>query len=68
MSNIERWVQRVDGVARVKTDLNKGEASVWYEKGKRPTMQAMWEAVVAVGYQPTKIIAGDTIYEGPESD
>ena len=68
MSNIERWVQRVDGVKRVKTDLNKGEASVWYEKGNAPSLKAMWEAVVAVGYQPTKIIAGDTVYEGPASD
>jgi len=67
VSNVERWVQRVDGVRRVKTDLNKGEASVWYEKGKHPTMNALWNAVVAVGYQPTKIVSGETVYEGPKS-
>jgi len=66
VSNVQRWVQRVDGVARVHTDLNTGQASVWFEHDKKPTMGSMWDAVKSVGYQPTKITSGDQVYEGPK--
>lgn len=65
MSNVERWVQRVDGVARVKTDLNTGQAAVWFKSGQRPAMRALWDKVKSVGYQPTKIVSGVQVYKGP---
>jgi len=55
VSNITRWVQRVDGVAKVKTDLNKGTASVWFKPGRSPKLSKLWGAVKDVGYEATKI-------------
>ncbi len=66
MSNIERWVQRVEGVARVHTDLNSGQAFVWFKKSAKPDPAAMWKAVEDVGYEPTKIVIGDEVYKGPK--
>ncbi len=66
MSNIERWVQRVEGVARVRTDLNSGQAFVWFEPKRRPDPGALWKAVEDVGYEPTRIVIGDQVYRGPK--
>ena len=55
MSNITRWVQRVDGVDKVKTDLNTGKASVWFKENQSPKLSKLWKAVKDMGYQPTKI-------------
>ena len=53
-------------MATVKTDLNTGQATVWFESGKRAAMREMWDAVKSVGYQPTKIVSGGQVYEGPK--
>ncbi len=66
MSNIERWVQRVEGVAFVHTDLNTGTAQVWFKAKQRPDPAAMWKAVEDVGYEPTKIVIGQEVYKGPK--
>lgn len=66
MSNIQRWVQRVDGVKNVKTNLNTGQAAVWFESGKEPQMSDLWEAVKSTGYEPSKIESAGRVYEGPK--
>ncbi len=55
MSNITRWVQRVDGVAKVKTNLNTGKANVWFKENQSPKLSNLWKAVKDVGFRPTKI-------------
>jgi len=66
VSNIERWVQRVEGVSYVHADLNSGTARVWFQPKRRPDPAAMWKAVEDVGYEPTKIVIGDKVYKGPK--
>lgn len=55
MSNITRWVQRVNGVAKVKSNLNTGEANVWFKENQSPKLSKLWKAVMDVGFQPTRI-------------
>ncbi|MFQ5429201.1 MAG: hypothetical protein ACE5E1_02725 [Phycisphaerae bacterium] len=55
MSNITRWVRRVEGVSLVKTDLNTGTARVWFEQDRAPELSRLWTAVKDVGYEPTRI-------------
>lgn len=62
MSNITRWVQRVDGVAKVKTNLNTGKANVWFEEDQPPKLSKLWKAVKDVGFRPTRIESGGKTY------
>ena len=54
--NVERSLQRVEGVARVSTDLNIGVASVWFAEGKSPDPGHLREAVKNSGFTPNKIV------------
>ena len=67
MSNVTRWVQRVEGVRTVETDLNSGQARVWFEPKRTPAPQALWQAVEDVGYEPTLIKTAKGEYKGPSS-
>ena len=49
-------VSKLDGVEKASADAKTGELTVVAKKDKKPSMRAVWEAVVKAGYKPTKIV------------
>ncbi len=66
MHNVERSVERVDGVKKVTFDLNSGKGSVSFERGKTVAPTILWQAIKASGFTPVRIETKGAVYEGSE--
>lgn len=65
---ITKKLKDVDGVHEVKADVKKDLAVVSPTKDKSPSARALWEAVEAAGFTPTKLVAPSGTYnEKPQS-
>ena len=66
MHNVQRSVERVDGVKTVEIDLNTGRGTVTFESGKSVAPAALWQAIKDSGFTPVRVDAKGKAYEGPE--
>ena len=53
---VAKKLELVTHVASVNVDVKSSEASVTPAKDKHPSPKALWEAVEAAGYKPTKLV------------
>lgn len=63
---MERSVERIEGVKRVKLDLNTGHCVVRFHPGHTVSPEKLWEAIKDSGFTPTRIVMQDRVYEGPD--
>ena len=66
MTNVKRSVERLEGVAKVTFDLNRGVGTVTFGEKQQPTVEDLWHAIVESGFTPTKIELDGQEYKGPE--
>ena len=66
MHNVQRSVERVDGVKKVEIDLNTGRGAVLFQPGKTVAPAVLWQAVKESGFTPVRVETKGEIYEGPK--
>lgn len=66
MHNVQRSVERVDGVKKVSLDLNTGRGTVTFEPGKTVASAALWQAIKDSGFTPVRVEMKGKVYEGPK--
>ena len=66
MHNVQRSVERVDGVKKVQVDLNTGRGAVTFEPGTAVAPAALWQAIKDSGFTPVRIEMKGEIYEEPK--
>jgi copper chaperone CopZ len=63
--NVQRSVERIDGVSKLFVDLNTGRGEVTFEPGKSVEPAVLWQAIVDSGFTPVRIETKGEVYEGP---
>jgi len=64
--NVERSVERLDGVRKVEIDLNSGRGTVAFEPGKTVAPAVLWRAINESGFTPVRVETKGEVFEGPE--
>ncbi len=63
--NVERSLSQIEGIERVRTDLNTGIATIWFDGRHRPAPEAIWDAILESGFTPVRVVIGDESYVRP---
>ena len=64
---IARKLYAVPGVVAVHADVKKNVALVTPQKGKDPSLRALWEAVEAAKFKPVKLVVPGGAFESKPS-
>ena len=66
MHNVQRSVERVEGVQKVVLDLNTGRGTVTFEPGKTVSSAVLWQAIKDSGFTPVRVEMKGELYERPK--
>ncbi len=66
MHNVQRSVERIDGIEKVELDLNTGRGTVTFEPGKTVAPAILWQAIKDSGFTPVRVETKGKVYEGPQ--
>jgi copper chaperone CopZ len=64
--NVQRSVERINGVEKVELDLNTGRGLVTFEPGKTVSPEVLWQGIKDSGFTPVRVEMKGAAYEGKE--